>query len=475
MHNVFNVQRITLEFLLNICGASDGAAGLGTFYRSFSDLEGLSARGEITASFARCRQITDGAALLLTPVMLAHNDLEFRSYAHLATFTALLSRHLYSEEPSTPKRRLRFALLGFFAWLFVVQLSAKQGGATSATGYTKNHAQTVYFVDMAQHMPAFEERYRMPWPWVTEENFEQDFNTHTRCSAGLHSKTSLAKERQYRERERLLRQVVPRTRYHSEFSTFPETPYTDIIVHPSIFTTTTTPLGFKGGTARETGAVHLAGVNFRKLLLTIAGREGQSQYVERGLQGEWIFRVGDSHRQTSPIELCFPENEGHAEAERTIFCKCKTGKCVACVCKINNLQCTPKCHKQRDNDNCTRPSLQQPVHVPPGVQCRCQPLDDAAESLTAFAARRQAKVRAMTAAERQSFFEHRLTRAFTQMASLRTVHKKSPLHMRRRKFAAAWLLTRRIVELQRLRHVQLRSRAWTMIEQTYRTAVGSKK
>jgi hypothetical protein len=206
MHNVYHIHRLSMDVFLPL--VSPNTNRLGEFYADFRGLEGLTSAGEICVSFARARRLTALAADILEPDVLAHNNIGLRVFAFIMRFSALISRHVYSPQPNTAKRRLRFRLLTFFNWLLVNVLSTFLGGQVSASGFSKNHVSCLYFKDLVEHMPACEEMFRLPWPLLSEEQMEQDFGPHKRYSRMVQKKTNLLGERIYREKERACNNIT---------------------------------------------------------------------------------------------------------------------------------------------------------------------------------------------------------------------------------------------------------------------------
>ena len=343
------------------------------FYNVVEGLEGLKKIGEICVSMGQLRMIMSRAVSTLGPAVRSLDQEELHVFGELLNLSAQLARHLYSEAPSTPMRRLRFRTHGFLTWLLVVHLSAHLGGRKMTSGKRKNHARNCYFKDLVEYMPHFEETHRLPWPCVSQEEFERQFKAWNVWCAQRRKTTDLLGYRKYSERLRQLAAVRKKPKASPAlFSSFADTPPSVFVLCPSVWTWQLPPL--PGSTAPSTA---MAGVNLRKFLHDTVGLDGQGVHIRISGNGDIIFDIGSTRSSTPPQRLCFKQlrrRQGPRphSFDTNVKCKCTTGKCTTCACFLAKQACGVRCGHGGAADNCSRPSasaVTPPVHANPACTC----------------------------------------------------------------------------------------------------------
>jgi hypothetical protein len=331
----------------------------GEFKGYYQGLEGLTTSGEVCASFNRVRKIASVGAYLLVPAVLDSPQLGKRKYAHLLTFYALLSQHVYSRAELSGKSLLRGAFYGFMVWLMMTYLSARVGGRTLPSGKHKNHTQTLYFKGLASTMPAFQRLSSRPWPDFSEEQGEQSFAGYKRYSSIVQRQTDLLGERADFFRRKLLKDVESLGAPQEPlWPSFKIVQHGSVVLHKSLFQWQTPIVGH----TEDAGERKLAAVNFNLFLLQLRDRVDEQKYVSRRDDGAWVIRLGSDastvENAAGTLELCFAEPEVPPRTP----CKCKiSGKCTgkSCSCFVANQPCLPACHGGRVCSACKRPA---PVH-----------------------------------------------------------------------------------------------------------------
>ena len=399
MHNIYHLLRITIDLVLPLMPKCHPL--LGAFYAWFAQLEGMTKAGQIVASFARTRKIASGLPGVAEPALANAFCKKARVYAWLPRLATLMSKHLYAERVSTPKRRFQYQVLDMIHWILCVCRSNDIGGR-KLKRKNKNHTENLYFNDQ-QHAITAEEHGVGVSPYQTsEEAGEASFNISNHCATERRSQTDLEGEREWRARVKIWDAVLPAySRGGPAFSGFADVSMRDVWVHPSFMRWQTTPVG-QG--RRQSGA-YLAGVNIRILNRNIFKAMGQAEHVERTPNGGWMYRLQDAvafEPREPPIILCMPETDGctcgsspsplHPLSltqwadrfmnppltwtdtdERTYLrkrfrkayaayreaprrgCACPpSGKCVSCWCVRANRKCTKFCHQSRKCLLCTR-------------------------------------------------------------------------------------------------------------------------
>ena len=308
------------------------------FYKVVEGLEGLKKIGEICVSMGQLRMIMSRSVDTLGPAVRALDQQEVHVFAELLHLSALLARHLYSEEASSPMRRLRFRTHAFLTWLLVVHLSAYVGGRKMASGKSKNHARNCYFKDLVEYMPRFEETHRVPWPWVSEEEFERQFKTWNQWCTARQKTTDLLGYRKFDVRRR---QCAAALRMPEKgpalFSSFADTPPTVYVMCPAVWKWLLPPL--PGSKALFT---YMAGVNLRKFLHDTLDLDGQGEFISLAANGDIFIFIGSARTTTPPrppTRLCFKQLQPRKgprphDFDKTVRCKCSSGKCTSCACFV---------------------------------------------------------------------------------------------------------------------------------------------
>jgi hypothetical protein len=192
MHDTYNVLARTLQAVVRLLHKD--APGYSQWLYMFEGLEGLSKTGKCVQSFARCRRLMAAAWGFFLPDILAHKELAFRIYAHALTMGCWISRHIYSRHRPDPKARLRFRFSAIFNFILV-------------TGLDKNTTRSLYFRMMTQHMPNFEEMFRLKWLWLIEEGGEASFRSYNQFTEAVGRQTDLSGFREWETRAALLYDV----------------------------------------------------------------------------------------------------------------------------------------------------------------------------------------------------------------------------------------------------------------------------
>ena len=362
MHDVFHVIQTTMQLVFMYAIPKESYQHA-QFVSWVGGLQDLVKQGKIIASMARARRIAVSCPGFFEDIIKSSS--EWSVYFPVLRLLAWITRHLYSPAESTPKRRLRFRLCGFLLWLLIGDLSARVGGRHMKNGSKKSHVENVYWKDLTQHMPRFEETFRLSLYHLNEESFEQSFKAYKLFAEKVHKATALEGERIYRgkvrAREKLLKSVPRRNLW----KVYEEIPYQVITVCPGINSFLSRSLQVEGS------SIPVGPTMWRKFLTDVFKIDMMADMVNEGSTGIMKFSVGSSYStEDIPLRVCFCHKP--PADTNNISCGCSSGGCKKCKCSKNGSMCTPRCGCFKFG-LCSRPFVQP---LPTLDSDRCKFLDD---------------------------------------------------------------------------------------------------
>jgi hypothetical protein len=172
MHNNYHCTRMTAALVLPIVPADHEL--LGKFYSWYHGLESITARGQISASFKRVRQLCSAMPSTVEGAILASNALETRIFSYIPRLATYISKHNYASSLSSSKSRFRFWTFHTLWWILIGTLSSASGGRPQKRRENRNHTETTYAHDGA-HQFRGEEMLEMSPRLLLEEDGERTF------------------------------------------------------------------------------------------------------------------------------------------------------------------------------------------------------------------------------------------------------------------------------------------------------------
>jgi len=283
------MNRMVVDLVLNHL-LEEGHPSLRRFLAELERSSSTNSNGNLAASASAVRRLVAGCTVDLEDALEKNVMTHLRVYHVLPRFASLLSACVCSKEDLSPTRRLRFRSLSFFCWLLISDLSSLVGGVKTKTDQ-KNHAKSVYFIDLVCHMPRFEEKYLVPWPYISEEDFERSFLFHRQYSERRKSQVDLEGEAVSRTLRYVIDIILPKQSMPSFYSDIPDVKIKNLVVAPCIWSHQYPSTGTK-----------MAAFNFRQFLIRLSSEtDGLDQLVTLQPNGYWFIPIGGMGSQI----ICF--------------------------------------------------------------------------------------------------------------------------------------------------------------------------
>ena len=158
-----------------------------------------------------------------------------RLHSPIFRIISLMNEHVYSCDRLTHFQRFRFRIYSF-ASFFLMKSMARLFDEIQLTNETKHILRAIYTKDIVDTMHEFADRYRIPWKYTSEEDFEASFDCFKLVQQQLHNRVPLKEAETRNIIQELLKIFLPVRSKPSGYTNWNYLEYSNIILSQCLFT-----------------------------------------------------------------------------------------------------------------------------------------------------------------------------------------------------------------------------------------------